>query len=116
LLAEKFQARVLASYPQRLGFWRVELCVDPVAHDGSAAGITLALNRWLESYLGGSDDACASWLWAHDRCGTRIFLPAVSVSRPNAICCLLTFARADSLGCRAKPGCGSACRTGWATW
>lgn len=67
LLAVKFDARVLASYPRRLGFWRVELCVDPVVHDGSAAGVTLALNRWLESYLGGSDNACSSWLWAHDR-------------------------------------------------
>jgi ADP-heptose:LPS heptosyltransferase/lauroyl/myristoyl acyltransferase len=67
LLAEKFQARVLASYPRRLGFWRIELCVDPLAHDGSAPGVTLALNRWLEQYLGSSDDACASWLWAHDR-------------------------------------------------
>jgi ADP-heptose:LPS heptosyltransferase/lauroyl/myristoyl acyltransferase len=67
LLAEKFQARVFAAYSRRLGFWRVELCVDPVAHDGSAAGITLALNRWIETYLGGSDNACASWLWAHDR-------------------------------------------------
>lgn len=67
LLAEKFQARVFAGYPRRLGFWRVELWADVIAHDGSAGGITLALNRWLESYLSSSDDACASWLWAHDR-------------------------------------------------
>jgi heptosyltransferase II len=67
VMAEKFQARIFASYPWRLGFWRVELRVDAVAHDGSAAGITIALNRWLESHLGGSDEACASWLWAHDR-------------------------------------------------
>ena len=38
-----------------------------LVHDGSAAGVTLALNRWLESHLSSSDDACASWLWAHDR-------------------------------------------------
>jgi len=67
MMAEKFQARVFASFPRRLGFWRVELRADAIAHDGSAAGITLALNRWLETHLGGSDDACASWLWAHDR-------------------------------------------------
>lgn len=67
LMAERFHARVFATFPRRLGFWRVELCVEPLVHDGSAAGVTLALNRWLESHLSSSDDACASWLWAHDR-------------------------------------------------
>ena len=67
LLAEKFHARVIAAHPRRLGFWRVELCVDDVAHDGTATSITLALNRWLETHLTSSDDACSSWLWAHDR-------------------------------------------------
>ena len=67
VLAEKYQARLFAIFPRRLGFWRAELCADPVVQDGSAAGMTLALNRWLESYLGSSDDACATWLWAHDR-------------------------------------------------
>ena len=67
VLAEKYQARLFAVFPRRLGFWRVELCVDAVVHDGSPTGMTLALNRWLESYLGSSDDVCATWLWAHDR-------------------------------------------------
>ena len=67
LLAEKFQARLYVAFPRRLAFWRVELDLAPIAHDGTAAGMTLALNRWLESHLAGSDDHCASWLWAHDR-------------------------------------------------
>jgi ADP-heptose:LPS heptosyltransferase/lauroyl/myristoyl acyltransferase len=67
VLAEKFDARVFATFTRRLGFWRVELCAAPITHDGSAAGITLALNRWLESHLASNDNACASWLWAHDR-------------------------------------------------
>jgi ADP-heptose:LPS heptosyltransferase/lauroyl/myristoyl acyltransferase len=67
VLAEKYQARLLAVYPRRLGFWRAELCADAIVHDGSSSGMTLALNRWLESRLSSSDDACASWLWAHDR-------------------------------------------------
>ncbi|HEY0945542.1 MAG TPA: glycosyltransferase family 9 protein [Opitutaceae bacterium] len=67
LLAEKYGAEVRTFYPRRLGFWRVEFHSDAVAHDGTAAGVTLALNRWLESALGGDDNLCASWLWSHDR-------------------------------------------------
>jgi heptosyltransferase-2 len=67
VLAEKFDARVFATFPRRLGFWRVELCAAPIVNDGTAAGVTLALNRWLESHLTSDDEACASWLWAHDR-------------------------------------------------
>ena len=67
VLAEKFDARLYATYPRRLDFWRVELCAEPIVHDSTTSGVTIALNRWLESHLVGSDDACASWLWAHDR-------------------------------------------------
>ena len=67
VLAEKYHARLFAVYPRRLGFWRAELCADAVVQEGSATGMTIALNRWLESYLGSGADACASWLWAHDR-------------------------------------------------
>lgn len=67
LLAEKFGAVVYALYPRRLGFWRIELDARRIAHDGTAAGVTLALNRWLESHLRADDDACVCWLWAHDR-------------------------------------------------
>jgi ADP-heptose:LPS heptosyltransferase/lauroyl/myristoyl acyltransferase len=67
LLAEKFHARLYVIFPRRLAFWRVELDVARIVHDGTAAGMTIALNRWLESHLSSSDDACASWLWAHDR-------------------------------------------------
>jgi ADP-heptose:LPS heptosyltransferase/lauroyl/myristoyl acyltransferase len=67
LLAEKFNARVYGIFPRRRAFWRVEIDVQPIAHDGSGSAITLALNRWLESLLGGDENLCASWLWAHDR-------------------------------------------------
>jgi heptosyltransferase II len=67
LLAEKFQARLHVAFAHRLAFWRVELGLTPILHDGTASGMTLALNRWLESHLTSSDDACASWLWVHDR-------------------------------------------------
>ncbi|HUJ42131.1 MAG TPA: glycosyltransferase family 9 protein [Opitutaceae bacterium] len=67
LLAERFCADVYALYPRRLAFWRIELDVERLASDGAADDVTLALNRWLESHLRAGDDACASWLWAHDR-------------------------------------------------
>jgi heptosyltransferase-2 len=66
LLAAKFGADLRTFYPRRTAFWRVTFESDAVAFDGTAAGATLALNRWLEQAL--SDrDLCASWLWAHDR-------------------------------------------------
>jgi lipopolysaccharide heptosyltransferase II len=67
LLAEKFHVDVYALFPRRLAFWRAELGVERLSHDGTATGVTLALNRCLESHLRASDDHCASWLWVHDR-------------------------------------------------
>ncbi len=66
LLAAKMGAEVRTFYPRRTGFWRVEYGTALIEHDGTAVGITIALNRWLESAL--SDEQLgSSWLWAHDR-------------------------------------------------
>ena len=67
LMAEKFNARVLALFPRRLGFWRIEVGVEEIAHGGTSNEVTLGLNRWLERTLSGDDNLCASWLWSHDR-------------------------------------------------
>jgi len=67
LLAEKFGAQLRPFVTRRLGFWRVEHHTEVLPHDGTAAGVTLALNRWLETVLAEDDNLCASWLWAHDR-------------------------------------------------
>ncbi len=67
LMAEKFDARVVGIFPRRRAFWRVEIGAAVLHHDGTGTGVTLALNRWLESLLRGDDNLCASWLWAHDR-------------------------------------------------
>ncbi len=67
LMAEKFQARVYGIFPRRLGFWRVEIGAQAIAHDGSGDAVTLGLNRWLETLLRSDDTLCPSWLWAHDR-------------------------------------------------
>lgn len=67
LLAAKFHADVKVVYPRRLGFWRLQVEVVPLAHDGTVEGVTIALNRWLETALRDDEELCASWLWAHDR-------------------------------------------------
>jgi heptosyltransferase II len=67
IMAEKFQARVYGIYPRRRAFWRVEIGLHPIQHDGSSAAVTIGLNRWLETLLRSDDNLCASWLWAHDR-------------------------------------------------
>lgn len=67
LMAEKFAARVYGVFARRHGFWRIQLDARRLEHDGSGAGVTLALNRWLETLLERDEDLCASWLWAHDR-------------------------------------------------
>jgi ADP-heptose:LPS heptosyltransferase/lauroyl/myristoyl acyltransferase len=67
LMAEKFNARVYGIFPRRLGFWRVEIGAELLAHDGTGPGVTLGLNRWLEERLAADDNLCASWLWAHSR-------------------------------------------------
>jgi heptosyltransferase-2 len=66
VLMAKFGADLRTFYPRRTGFWRVAFESDPVTCDGTAAGATLALNRWLESAMA-DEQLCASWLWAHDR-------------------------------------------------
>lgn len=67
LMAEKYGAEVVAIYPHRTAFWRVDLRFEPLTTDGTVAGVTLALNRWLETTLARDDNHCASWLWSHDR-------------------------------------------------
>jgi heptosyltransferase II len=67
LMAEKFNARVYGIFPRRRAFWRVEISVQSIPHDGTGAAVTLGLNRWLEQLLRSDENHCASWLWAHDR-------------------------------------------------
>jgi heptosyltransferase-2 len=67
LMAEKFVGRVYGIFATRRAFWRVEIGLERVTSDGTSAGVTIALNRWLEGLLQRSDHLCASWLWAHDR-------------------------------------------------
>ena len=47
----KFGAELRTFYPRRAAFWRVTFESDPVPFDGTAAGATLALNRWFEGAM-----------------------------------------------------------------
>lgn len=76
LLATKFDAVVYVIYPRYLGFWQVELHVERLAHDGTGAGVTIGLNRWLEDRLRADENQCTSWLWGHQRWKTQDAPPA----------------------------------------
>jgi heptosyltransferase II len=67
LLAQKFSGQCVGLYARRLGFWRVEICMETVATDGTSEGATIGLNRWLEQMLRSDENMCASWLWGHQR-------------------------------------------------
>ena len=67
LMAEKFNACVFGIFPRRRGFWRVEISVARIACENTSESVTIGLNRWLETLLSSDDNACASWLWVHDR-------------------------------------------------
>lgn len=71
LMAAKYDADIVAIFARRHAFWRIEINLQPVAHDRTVPGVTLALNRWLESRLAGDDNLCASWLWSHARWRTQ---------------------------------------------
>lgn len=67
LLAQKFSAQCVGLYARRAGFWRVEICMETIATDGTSEGATVGLNRWLEQLLRSDENMCASWLWGHQR-------------------------------------------------
>ncbi len=67
LLAQKFSAKVYMVYAERFDFWKLNVRCEPLESDGTTGGVTIAVNQWLESRLGSSENLCASWLWAHER-------------------------------------------------
>lgn len=67
ILAEKFAAEVAVISAHRKKFWRVTLDIEVIDHDGSAPGVTIALNQWLECKFAADENLSASWLWSHNR-------------------------------------------------
>jgi lauroyl/myristoyl acyltransferase len=66
LIAQRHKAAARVFWAERLGFWRCELRSAEL-RSTDAVGLTRESNAWLEAKLRSSDDACADWLWAHDR-------------------------------------------------
>ena len=66
LLAQKHKAATRVFWAERTGFWRCRLR-STLLRSKETAALTRESNAWLEERLRSSDEACADWLWAHDR-------------------------------------------------
>ena len=66
IIAQRFKATARIFWSERTGFWRCQLRSHALSATDSV-GLTLESNAWLAARLRSSDDACADWLWAHDR-------------------------------------------------
>lgn len=66
IIAQRFKASARVFWAERTGFWRCQLRSHALTSTDSV-GLTLESNAWLEARLRSSDEACADWLWAHDR-------------------------------------------------
>jgi len=66
IIAQRFKCPSRIFWADRTGFWRCRLHTEAL-HATDSIGLTIESNAWLERKLRVSDDACANWLWAHDR-------------------------------------------------
>ena len=66
IIAQRFRAPARIFWAERTGFWRCQLRSEAL-HATDSVGLTLESNAWLETRLRSGDEACADWLWAHDR-------------------------------------------------
>ena len=66
IIAQRFRCAARIYWADRVGFWRCRLRMEAL-HATDATGLTIESNAWLERRLRSGDDACANWLWAHDR-------------------------------------------------
>jgi lauroyl/myristoyl acyltransferase len=66
IIAQRFKCPGRIYWSDRTGFWRCRLRMEALQAD-DATGLTIESNAWLERQLRSGDDACANWLWAHDR-------------------------------------------------
>ncbi len=71
LLCRKFDVCAVITYGERIAFWRGQLRMQVLDYANTREGLILASNRWLENHLKSSDNACADWLWLHDRWKTQ---------------------------------------------
>ena len=66
IIAQRFGAESRIFWAERQNFWRCRLH-SVTLHAKDSAGLTVESNNWLAERLRSSDEACAEWLWAHDR-------------------------------------------------
>jgi lauroyl/myristoyl acyltransferase len=67
LLVQRTGADLVLVGTRRTGFWRTEIFLHRLSHDGTTAGILAAINLDFEHLLRADEGVCASWLWLHDR-------------------------------------------------
>jgi ADP-heptose:LPS heptosyltransferase len=68
LLFAKFKVPVYFLYPRRVGTWKATITLKKIKFDETnPKTILFAANKHLENILRSCDNACADWLWAHDR-------------------------------------------------
>jgi heptosyltransferase II len=66
IIAQRFKVPARIFWAERTGFWRCQFRSHALTATDSV-GLTLESNAWLAARLRSNDDACADWLWAHDR-------------------------------------------------
>ena len=66
IIAQRFKSAARIYWAERTGFWRCRLRMEAL-QAADSIGLTIESNAWLERQLRSGDDACANWLWAHDR-------------------------------------------------
>jgi lauroyl/myristoyl acyltransferase len=66
IIAQRFKSAARIYWAERTGFWRCRLRMEAMQATDSI-GLTIESNAWLERQLRSGDEACANWLWAHDR-------------------------------------------------
>ena len=66
LIARRFGCAARICWTERTGFWRSRVRTEAL-HATDAEGLTVEAHAWLEGRLRSGDEACADWLWAHDR-------------------------------------------------
>lgn len=66
IIAQRFRCASRMYWAERTGFWRCRLRMEALV-SADAVGLTIESNAWLERRLRSDDEACAGWLWAHDR-------------------------------------------------
>ncbi|QXD23381.1 hypothetical protein F7C95_15840 [Opitutia bacterium ISCC 51] len=67
LLAQNYEADVLAFYGERTGFWEGNLQVEKIAEGKKDETVVLKTNQWLENKLLNDELFRQDWMWLQER-------------------------------------------------